>query len=669
MNESKEVKKEIKDLREKIRRYDWYYYCQSDPEVSDREYDRLMYRLKSLEETYPKFITSDSPTQRVSGGVSGGFTTIEHVVKMLSLDNTYSEDEIYSWEEKVKRALKSDQDINYTAGLKIDGVSCSLIYRDGVFVLGSTRGDGQMGEDVSENLKTIKSIPLKLMGKELPAMIGVRGEIYIDKKDFELMNQEKIKNGDSPFANPRNAASGSLKLLDSNLVSKRNLKCFIHSFGWVEGQEFSSQMDFFDQGSKWGLRINPTNKHCKNLKEVIEYYNYWKEKRETLDYEVDGVVVKVNSFSLQQKLGSTLKSPRWAVAYKFPAHQATTKVLQVEFGVGRTGIITPVACLEPVECGGVIIARTTLHNFDEIERLGVKVGDTVLIERAGEVIPKVVKVIESKRTGLEEKINIPKKCPVCREKIVKEKEEEVYWYCTNLDCPARLKGSIMHFVSRTAMDIEGVGESLVDELVNRGIVKSVVDIYKLDQDILLSLPLFKDKKATKTYRAIQKSRGNPLSKFLFGLGIRHIGEKAALTLAQKFRDIDDFFNLKEEDFQGVEEIGIIMAKSLVNFFSQNKIKKMVNELKKLGVNLKEVDNLRKGDKLSGKSFVLTGELESFSRVQAQKIIMELGGKYSSSVSKNTDFVLTGKNPGSKFAKAKKLGVQTIDEDRFKELIK
>jgi len=471
MRNLEKVKKRIEELRELIRYHDWRYYVLSDPEISDKEYDDLMRELKELEEKYPQFISPDSPTQRVSGAVLEGFPTVKHKVKMLSLDNTYSIDELKEWEEKIKRMLKRDVKLDYTAELKIDGVSCALIYEKGKLSLGATRGDGETGEDITSNIRTISTIPLKLLGKDIPRAIEVRGEIYMEKEDFKRLNEERKKGGESLFANPRNAASGSLKLLDPKLVKARNLKCFIHSFGWVEGFKFNTHWEFLNKIKEWGLRVNPTSRYCKNLDEVVQYCQEWQKIRDSLEYEVDGVVVKVNPFTLQKELGSTLKSPRWAVAYKFPAHQATTVVKDIIFSVGRTGMITPVAILKPVECGGVTISRSTLHNFDEIERLDVRVKDTVLVERAGEVIPKIVKVITSKRPKSAKKVEVPQVCPVCGGKIMKEKEEEVYWFCINPNCPARLKQSLLHFASRGALDIEGLGESVVNELVERKMVK------------------------------------------------------------------------------------------------------------------------------------------------------------------------------------------------------
>ncbi|HIE36517.1 MAG TPA: NAD-dependent DNA ligase LigA [Candidatus Omnitrophica bacterium] len=661
------IKKEIKGLRELIRYHDWRYYVLNDPEISDKEYDDLVKKLKELERKYPQFISPDSPTQRVSGEVLEGFPTVKHKVKMLSLDNTYSIEELKEWEEKIKRVLKREEELEYVADLKIDGVSCSLVYEKGVLVLGATRGDGETGEDITPNIKTIKSIPLKLRGKDLPDAIEVRGEVYIDKEDFEKLNEQRMKDGESPFANPRNAASGSLKLFEPSLVAQRNLKCFIHSFGWMKGKKFKTHNEFLERLKSWGLRVNPTYKACKNIEEAIDYCLEWEKKRDSLEYEVDGMVIKINRFSLQEELGSTLKSPRWAVAYKFPAHQATTVVEDVVVQVGRTGILTPVAILKPVECGGVTISRATLHNFEEIERLDVRINDTVLVERAGEVIPKIVKVITSKRPPDAKKIKMPTKCPVCGGAVSKEKEE-VYWYCANIDCPAQLKRSLLHFASRGAMDIEGMGESVVEELVNRKLVKSIVDIYKLKKSDLLTLPLFKEKKANNLINAIQESKNRPLSRFLYGLGIRHVGEKAAMVLAEKFKNIDRFFELEISELESISEIGPIMATSVVKFFSSPKTKKMIEEFKKVGLNLAQKKKEIKESKIKEKIFVFTGELGSFTRSQAQKIVEELGAKWASSVSKNTDFVVAGKNPGSKYEKAKKLGVKIINEEEFKKLI-
>ncbi|MDD5584830.1 MAG: NAD-dependent DNA ligase LigA [Candidatus Omnitrophica bacterium] len=663
------IKKEIERLRTQLRRADYRYYIESDPEISDKEYDELMRRLQDLEKKCPQFIRPDSPTQRVSGGTLEGFPTVRHKVKMLSLDNTYSVEEIQEWENKIKKMLPKNALLDYCVELKVDGVSCSLIYENGTLTIAATRGDGQVGEDVTANIKTIKSVPLSLIAKTAPVALEVRGEIYMEKKELELINQMRVRSGEPAFANPRNATSGSLKLLDPALVAARNLKYFIHSFGWIQGTQFQNHTEFLAQAKALGLRTNPHNKHCKSLTEAIEYCLFWQNKRDTLGYEIDGMVIKVNDYRLRDTLGTTLKSPRWAIAYKFPAHQTTTQVKKVEFQVGRTGIITPVALLEPVECGGVTISHSTLHNFDEIERLDVRIGDTVLIERAGEVIPKIVKVITSKRKGNEKKIKVPDTCPECTEKILKEKEEEVYWYCINPDCPARLKQSLLHFASRGAMDIEGMGDSIVEELVTRRMVKGIVDIYALKKEKLLILPFFAEKKAGNLITAIEASKQRPLGRLLYGLGIRHIGEKTAMTLAQHYKTIDRLLHVSEQDLQNISEIGPVMAQSAVKFFASAHVREMIEELKAKGLTLTQESKPIKKSPITGKIFIFTGELTGFSRTTAQSMVEALGGKWVSAISKNIDFVVIGANPGSKYDKARALGLKIISEEEFKKLIK
>jgi len=679
---SHSIKKEIDRLREDIRRYDRLYYVESDPEISDSEYDQLMRRLKELESGHPELITPDSPTQRVSGGVLEGLPTVAHRQKMMSLENAYAQEELTGWQTKILKLLKAGAQPCFTVELKIDGVSCALTYKKGVLVRAATRGDGAVGEDITANAKVIRSIPLRLLGKDIPDEIEVRGEVYMDKADLPPF-----------FANPRNAASGSLKLLDASLAAQRNLKFFTHSFGWVSDHDFKTQNRFLSAVKAWGLPVNPESRHCKDIKAVLDFYERWKDKRDSLSYEVDGIVVKVDDFRSQQELGETLKSPRWALAYKFPAHQATTRVEDVVFNVGRTGVITPAARLEPVKCAGVTISNVTLHNFEEVERLDVRIGDTVLIERAGDVIPKLVKVISAKRQGREKKIHVPRQCPVCFGAIAKTKEEVypssplsgaskqshsiglaakregVYWYCLNPDCPAQFKRSLMHFGSRGAMDIEGAGESFVEAAVEAGLLRGLVDIYRLKKADLLKLPLFKDKKAENLLQAIEKSKQKPLSRFIYALGIRHIGEKAAYVLARHFPDIEDFFGLPAQKLQAIPEIGPVMAGSLAGFFSQGKIKKMMEEFRGLGLSLKEEKKAVERTAISGKTFVFTGELKSYSRQQAEQLVRELGAAAASSVSKNTDFVVAGGSAGSKLDKAVKLGVKVIDESAFIKLVK
>lgn len=661
------LKKEIQRLRQEIRQADYRYYVLSDPDISDKQYDDSLRKLQDLEKKYPQLITADSPTQRVSGGLVEGFSTIRYKVKMLSLDNTYSVEELKSWKAKIKRMLKKDVDLGYLVEPKVDGVSCSLVYEKGLLKLGSTRGDGEIGEDVTINIKTIRSLPLSLRG-DYPQSIEVRAEVYMEKEDFKAMNKLRVAQGEPAFANPRNATSGSLKLLDPTVVSKRKLRCLVHSFSQAKGIVFKTHKHFLDKAREWGLPIDAQSQHCQDLNQVIDYCFKQQARRQEFAYEVDGMVVKVNDFNLQRELGATLKSPRWAVAYKFPAHQATTKIKQIELGVGRTGIITPVAILEPVQCGGVVISRATLHNFDEIKRLDIRKNDTILLERAGEVIPKIIKVIVSKRKGSEKKVSIPSICPVCKGAVAKEKEGEVYWYCANPDCPAQLKRAVRHFASRGAMDIEGMGERVVDELVDRGIVNSLVDIYKLKKQDLINLPLFKEKKTDNLIVAIKNSRQQPLARFLYGLGIRHVGEKAASLLAQRYGNIDKLAKLKTRGLEAIPEIGPIMAFSIVSFFANSKIKRTLQAFKAAGLALTQEQARVKRNKISGMSFVFTGELENLSRAQAKELLISAGSKWSSSVSKNIDFVVAGKNPGSKLTKAKELGVRIVSEGEFFKLI-
>lgn len=662
-----EIKKQIEKLRQAIRRHDYMYYAASEPEISDKEYDDLMKQLIIMEDKYPEFKSADSPARRVVGGILEGFKTVRHKQKMFSLDNTYSYDELREWQERVYKGLGSDKP-EYVVELKIDGVSANITYLKGSLVIGSTRGDGQTGEDVTANIKTIRAIPLIFMGEDAPQEIEIRGEVYMERKSLEILNKEKEKTGEVLFANPRNAASGSLKLLDTNLAAKRRLNFFAHSLGEYKGGELLSQWDYLNKLKQWGVRTNLNSKLCLNIDEVIEYCKLWQEKREKLGYEIDGIVVKVNSFAQQKKLGWTLKSPRWAAAYKFPARQAITEVMEIKFQVGRTGVITPVAVLKPVVCAGVTIKHATLHNFDEIKRLGIRQGDRIVIERAGEVIPKIVKVVESARSGKEKKFNMPQECPSCRGRITREKEQVAY-RCINPSCPVQMERGLIHFASRDTMDIEGMGEAVVEQLVNKGMIGDFADIYSLKKEDFLRLELFKDKKADNLLKAIEKSKSQPLSRFVYGLGIRHVGEKAAYVLARKFKTMDNLLSAKKEDFEAVYEIGAVMAESITEFFKLESSLKLISKLKNAGLNLKEKTAIEKKAALDGKTFVFTGEMESLSRSQAQRLVREYGGNASSSVSKDTDFVVVGANSGSKYAKAKKLGVKIIDENKFKEMIR
>jgi DNA ligase (NAD+) len=619
--------------------------------------------LIALENKFPQYCTQDSPSQRLSSGISEGFKTVKHSQGMFSLDNTYSIDELRAWDQRVHKGLGDNTVYEYVAELKFDGISINLVYVNAKLTIGATRGDGQSGEDVTANIKTIRSIPLELFVKHPPEFIEIRGEAYIDKKDFLKINQERLKAEDDLFANARNATSGSIKLLDSRLVAKRRLNFFAHSMGAYRGQKIISQWEFFAKLDDWGLRVNKNSVLCSNIEEVINYCNHWQEKRDELSYEIDGIVIKVNSFSQQERLGFTAKSPRWAVAYKFAARQVTTKVLGINVNVGRTGVITPVAQLEPVECSGVVISNATLHNFDEIQRLGLRIGDRVLIERAGDVIPKVVKVVE--QIG-KSPYNKPNLCPACGEKIIKEKAEDVAYRCINSDCPAQLERALMHFSSRDALDIEGLGEAVIVQLVRTGLLKSLADIYKLKFTDLLKLELFKEKKAI---TAIEKSRVLPLARLIFALGIRHVGQKAAFTLAQEFVSMDKLMGAKLQDLDQIPEIGQVMANSVIDYFNLGRTKKLIQELKNFNLNMLQDVVKIKANQLTGKTVVFTGQLEGFSRLQAEDLVRRSGGQATSSVSSKTDFLITGENSGSKFTKAKKLGVKIISEAQFKEMIK
>lgn len=660
------VKKQIEKLRQEIFRHDYLYYVVSQPEISDKEYDILMRKLIDLEKEYPQFKDKDSPTTRIGAQVLESFKTVKHRQKMLSLDNTYSFDELQDWINRVHKGL-AGQKIEYVVELKIDGLSANLTYRNSRLAVAATRGDGETGEDVTANIRTIRPIPLILRGMDFPEFIEIRGEVYMDRKDFDLLNREREDAGELLFANPRNAASGSLKLLDTALVAKRKLNFFAHSLGEYKGAEIQTQWDFLRRLRSWGVRTNPESKLCLGLDQIKDFCSKWQNRRDNLGYEIDGIVVKVNDFAQQKRLGSTLKSPRWAVAYKFPARQATTEVLDIKFNVGRTGVITPTAELKPVECAGVIIRNATLHNFDEIKRLDIKIGDRVLIERAGEVIPKVVKVV--RQAGKAMAVHPPKACPVCKAKVVKEKLEDVALRCINPSCPAQLERGLEHFAARDCMDIEGMGESLVRQLVLNNMVKDFADIYFLKKEDFLKLELFKNKKAENILAAIQKSKSQPLSRLIYGLGIRHVGEKAGYTLANNFRSMDNIIKAKKEDLEAIYEIGAVMADSIIEFFKQDSTRLLIKKLREAGLNMKEPERTVKKSALSGKTVVFTGELSQFSRAQAQDIVRQMGGNAASSVSKETDFVITGENAGSKLDKAKKLGVNIIDEDKFKEMIR
>jgi DNA ligase (NAD+) len=659
-----DIKKKIENLRERIREHDYRYYVQSQPTISDKEYDDLMQELVDLERAHPQYETADSPSVRVSGGILEGFTTVAHGQKMLSLDNTYSYEGLREWAARVSKGLQGEA-VSFVVELKIDGLSANLTYRKGILAVAATRGDGSTGEDVTGNISKIRPIPLRLRGADIPELIEVRGEVYLDKEDFERLNRQRRDQGDILFANPRNAASGSLKLLDSALVARRKLNFFAHSLGQYEGKALKTQGEYLGQLKTWGIRVNPLSKLCKDIEGVIAYCGSVQQMRDTLSYEIDGMVVKVNDLRQQQVLGATAKSPRWAVAYKFPARQATTEVVKIRVNVGRTGVITPSADLMPVECSGVTIKSATLHNFDEIRRLGVREGDRVLIERAGDVIPKIVKVVEQRGT---KSFKIPVSCPVCGGMIVKEKEDDVAYRCINPSCPAQLERGLLHFASRGAMDIEGMGESVIEQLVRFKLVQGLSDVYRLTENDLARLDLFKEKKIGNLLEAIEKSKAASLSRVIYALGIRHVGGKAALVLANRFKSMDALMKARREGLESIHEIGPVIALSVVDFFSQPQTQALIMDLKKHKINLTESAAVTEENLLTGKKVVFTGELSAYSRSEAEEIVRRSGGQASSSVSKETDFLVAGDHPGSKYEKARLLGITIIDENQFKRMV-
>lgn len=661
-----EAQKKIQQLSLQIEEYNQQYYVLDNPKISDKEYDDLLKELIELEQQFPALILSDSPSQRVGSVISSGAQTITHKVKMYSLDNTYSMEELYDWNKRVFKGLDG-QSVEYVVELKMDGVSAALTYQHGQLTVGATRGNGETGEDILHNVRTIHTIPLKLQNGPHPSLLEVRAEVYMDLADFQKLNNSRREKGEDVFANPRNATSGSVKLLDSRITAQRGLKCFIHSFGVIEGRdEFKTQSEFLAKVKEWGFAVNPLNQKCQTMEEVIAYCREYQAKRDDLPYEVDGVVIKVNSLDQQQQLGATLKSPRWAVAYKFPARQVTTTIKDIIIQVGRTGVLTPVAELEPVACGGVIISRSTLHNFDEVSRLGVQKGDRVLVERAGDVIPKIVKVVEKNPSG--EKFHIPSQCPECGGAIAKDALEGVAYRCTNPSCPRQLERSLVHFASRGAMDIEGFGEAVVEQVLAKGLVKDLADIYTLTMEQLLTLELFKEKKAQNLLKAIEKSKDQSLSRFIFGLGIQNIGAKASSTLAQKFQTIKVLMQVTKEDLIAIDEIGDVMADSIFNFFQNKANQKLVDRFIAMGIKMIEPESDIKSDRLEGKKFIFTGELTLMARSQAQALVKQHGGEIVSAVSKKTDYVVVGDNPGSKYQKAQELGINILTEQQFQEMM-
>ncbi len=655
----------LERLRETIRHHEYRYYVLNQPEIVDAAYDQLLRELTSLEARAPHLITPDSPTQRVGGVPDDAFHKVQHATAMLSLDNVFDEEELLAWHQRVMKGLVSLHP-TYTVEPKIDGVGLALTYQDGQLVQAAPRGDGTAGEEVTANAKTIRAIPLRLQGRP-PKRLEVRGEVYMTIRDFQRYNAQASRQRAEIFANPRNAAAGSLRQKDPQVTATRPLRFFTHSYGTVEGIPFETQWEFLQACKRLGLPIAEHALRCESFTQVRHHCQRLEQLRGMLEYEADGVVIKVDERSFQERLGMTHKSPRWAIAYKLAAHQATTQVLDVVPSVGRTGTVTPVASLKPVSCGGVTISSATLHNYDEVGRLGVKIGDWVVIQRAGEVIPQVIKVIESKRIGKERSVKPPARCPECRGAIAKEKEEEVAYRCINPSCPAQLVRSVLHFGSRNAMDIEGLGEAVVEQLVSRRLIHDVADLYTLREQDLLTLELFAQKKAQKLLKAIVASTTRDLARLLYGLGIRHVGEKAALDLAEQFGTMDRVMRASGDELEAIPGVGGVVAKAVIQLFKQPQTRTLINKLREAGVTMAQPR--RAGPQpLKGSTFVFTGELAHMSRTQAESFVRRLGGEASSSVSRLTSYVVIGSSPGSKFEKAKQLGVPILDETQFQRLI-
>jgi DNA ligase (NAD+) len=658
-----QARKKAAKLRKELNYHSYRYYVLDDPVVSDEEYDRMIRELINIEEEYPQLITPDSPTRRVGAQPDDAFSPIEHRARMMSLDNVFDKEELEAFINRVENHVgKTD----YICELKIDGAGIALTYEGGVFIQGATRGDGVTGEDVTANLKTVRSLPLHLLGDKLPSVLEIRGEVFMPKQSFLELNVLREEEGQSPFANPRNAAAGSLRQLDPHVTAARHLDLICYEIGYVAGVDLQTQARVLEQISEWGFHVSEHWHHVKSVNEMEKICDEWIEKRDDLDYEVDGAVVKVNSLELRERLGATSKAPRWAVAYKFPAEEKTTRLLDIEINVGRTGALTPTAVLEPVFVGGSTVSRATLHNEDEVERKGIKIGDMVLVHKAGDVIPEVIKPIVDLRDGNERDFVMPEHCPVCGSKAHRP-EGEVVARCLNVDCPARLFESIFHFASRGAMDIEGLGPATIKELMEKEYVHTVEDIYFLTADQLYTLAGFKDKAVANLLNAITGSKSRPLSRLLFGLGVRHVGSHMAEVLAQRYRSMDRLAETGIEELEGIEEVGPTIAESVAAFFDEPRNLELIARLKEAGVNMEE--EVEEGPSpLEGLTFVLTGALDSLTREGARRAIEARGGRVSSSVSKKTDYVVAGADPGSKYDKAQDLGVSIIAEDELLRML-
>ena len=663
----KQAKERIEELRQQVEYHAKKYYDEDNPEISDFEYDMLMVELRNLENQYPELKSKDSLTQKVGGHVKEGFQKVTHEVPLQSLQDVFSIEEVEEFDKRMQEKAKENniKEVKYVVETKIDGLSSALEYKQGKFVRGATRGNGLVGEDVTNNLKTIKTIPKEIKDK---IDLTVRGEVFISKSDFEKMNQEREENEEELFANARNAAAGSLRQLDSKITSKRPLDIYIFNVQKIEGKEFNSHYEELEYLNNLGFNVNPVRIYCKNIEEVKKAIEKIGEMRETLTFGIDGAVVKIDNLKFREILGTTAKTPRWAVAYKYPPEKKETILKDIICQVGRTGVITPMAILEPVKVAGSTVSKTTLHNEDFIKQKELKIGDTVVIQKAGDVIPEIVEVKKEKRTGKEKEFEMPKVCPVCGAPAVRE-EGEAAIRCTGIECPAKLFRNLVHFVSREAMNIDGLGENIISQFLDKGLIKDISDIYKLTFEDIASLKKNGQKFAQNLIDSINKSKENDLYRLITALGIRHVGTKASKLLARKYKTIDDLMEASLEDLSMINDIGPIVANSIKEFFTQEQTIDLINKLKELGVNTKSLEENIDDNRFEGKTFVLTGSLEDFTRGEALNIIEKYGGKTSGTVSKKTDYVLAGEEAGSKLTKAQNLGITIISEEEFKNMIK
>ena len=664
-----DVKQEIERLRAEITRHDCLYYVLARPEISDQEYDRLFKRLQELEQKHPELITPDSPTRRVGNALSEGFAAVRHPFPLISLDNSYDEQDLRAFHQRVVEGLEGRHP-EYVCELKFDGVALLLKYEHGRLSQAATRGDGTQGDDITANLRTIRSLPLRVIpqrrGMNVDPLFYVRGEAYMNKADFVAFNREREAAGEKPFANPRNSTAGSLKLLDPKMVAARPLLAVCYGCDTPGNTQVATQADALKRLEDLGFPASPHWKAARALDDVLDYWRDWQEKRDQLPFEIDGVVVKVNRYDDQRRLGLTARAPRWAMAFKFSARQATTRLNRILLQLGRTGTVTPVADLEPVSLGGVTIRRATLHNFDEIERLDLREGDTVVLERGGDVIPKIVAVVPAHRRAGAKKYVVPRKCPSCGASLERE-EGEVAYRCPNPDDPEVIKRQIEHFASRGGMDIEGLGGETGDLLVDKGLVRDPGDLFSLKLERLVSLERFAEKSAANLLAAIEQSKTRPLDRLIFALGVRFVGEGTARTLTVRMGSLDRLAAARESELQGIPEVGPRVAKAIVDYFASPQAKTVLKKLKAAGVRMEADASAERSDKLAGKTFVITGSLTSMSRDQAESLIVAHGGRTSGSVSKKTDFVVVGENPGSKYDKARELGIKTLREEDFLKL--